>query len=123
MKPRDIILTLISCLGIALVSLLALSAFTGTLSHFNACEFCSYDKPGRCIICGDPIPATSNRLDDIERRLSEIESNLKELDGKDYGCLLSLYVESARAIDLNGHRLDALSNRLDRIERRTTNLP
>lgn len=61
MKHRDIILTLLALLGIITVSTLAILVFTRSVSHFNSCEFCSYDKPDKCIICGQQIKQQINR--------------------------------------------------------------
>ena len=58
MKPSDIILILLALLGI---SILAIIVFIRSVSHFNSCEFCSYDKSDKCIICGSQINPQINR--------------------------------------------------------------
>lgn len=66
----------------------------------------------------------SARLDRIEKSLDALDSDaneIKEITG--HGCLFEIYLELGRAVDRNGHRIDALSNRLERLERRTPPSP
>ena len=66
----------------------------------------------------------SARLDRIEKRLDTLDSDVNEIkDVTGHGCLFEVYLELGRAVDRNGHRLDALSNRLERLERRTPTSP
>ena len=74
MKPRDIILTLLALLGIISVSTLAIFVFTRSVSHFNSCEFCSYDKPDKCIICG------SQKKQQIKQQINLTTNNQEKAD-------------------------------------------
>ena len=60
----------------------------------------------------------SNRLEKIENRLDAADSDINEIKATDYGCILELYKEQARAIDRNGHHIEDLLKRIEAIERR-----
>ena len=138
MKLKELTFPILAMVGFVSVTVLFLFAVRGYERHFDTCNVCKNlfgQKPSKVNpngwiaenggggnLCTTNL-GLSARLDMIEKRLDAADSDINEIKSTDYVCLLELYLEQARVVDRNGHRIDALSNRLERLERRTPPSP
>lgn len=139
MKLKELTFPILAMVVFAITTALFLFAIRGYVRHFDTCGVCKNlignhpskvdpngwiaENGGGGTLCTTNL-GISARLDRIEKSLDALDSDMneiKEITG--HGCLFEIYLELGRAVDRNGHRIDALSNRLERLERRTPPSP